>query len=125
MILVDTNVLIDHIRGNEQARSALIAARTAGEQVSASVLTKVELIAGARGGETGVLETLFDEIEWVPVDDAVAERAGELAARYGRTHRGIEVVDYVVAATAEALDADLWTLNRKHFPMLPDLAAPY
>jgi len=33
-------------------------------------------------------------------DDQIAERAGQLANRYLRSHPGVDPVDYVVAATA-------------------------
>jgi predicted nucleic acid-binding protein len=34
-------------------------------------------------------------------------------------------VDFVIAATVQELEATLWTRNRKHFPMLPNLRDPY
>ena len=37
----------------------------------------------------------------------------------------VETFDFVIAATTERLNATLWTLNLKHFPMFPDIAAPY
>jgi predicted nucleic acid-binding protein len=55
----------------------------------------------------------------------VAERAGMLANRYLRSHPGVDPVDYVIAATAQHLGAELWTRNLKHFPMFPGLSAPY
>lgn len=124
-IVVDTTVLIDQLRGVAAARAALGAALRSDERVCASVLTKTETIAGRRAGEERAIERLFGQIEWIPVDDAVAERAGELAAAYVRSHPGIEVVDYVIAATVEIVDGTLWTRNRKHFPMFSDLPDPY
>ncbi|MGH2357708.1 MAG: hypothetical protein ACRDGJ_06795 [Candidatus Limnocylindria bacterium] len=50
-----------------------------------------------------------------------ARRAGEHLRRYRRSHGGIDLVDYVVAATAEARDARLMTLNVTHFPMFAGL----
>jgi predicted nucleic acid-binding protein len=64
-------------------------------------------------------------VEWLEVDDELAERAGALAARFVRSHPGVEVVDYVIAATVERLEARLLTRNRKHFPMFEDLPDPY
>jgi predicted nucleic acid-binding protein len=48
-----------------------------------------------------------------------------LANRYRRSHPGVDTVDYVIAATAQQLEADLWTATSKHFPMVPGLSAPY
>ena len=124
-IVADTSVLVDNLRGRPAALEAFERLRETDESLVASVLTKVEILAGARPGEEGGIRALFDEIEWRDVDNRIAERAGELAAAFARTHRGVEIVDYVIAATVQLLGAELWTRNRKHFPMFPELAEPY
>lgn len=124
-IVVDTSVLIDHLRGDEGARSALRRAVESGEQLAASVLTKVEVLAGVRAPEESATRRLLATLDWVGVDDALAEDAGMLANRYVRTHPGVDPVDYVIAATVGRLDGVLWTRNLKHFPMFPGLRAPY
>ena len=124
-IVVDTSVLIDHLRGDEAARHALRDAAAAGERLAASVLTRVEVLAGMRAHEEAATRRLLDSLDWIEVDTDLAERAGVLANRYLRSHPGIDPVDYVIAATAEHLAARLWTRNVRHFPMFPDLAAPY
>lgn len=122
-IVVDTSVLIDHLRGHEPAGTALQQALD--ERLVASVLTKVEVLAGMRPAEEWATRRLLDMVEWIAVDDDLAERAGILANRYLRSHPGIDPVDYVIAATAQRLGATLWTRNLKHFPMFEGLAAPY
>lgn len=125
MIVVDTSVLIDHLRGRENARKALRQAVEDGQRVSASVLTKVEVTAGMRSAERNAVSTLFRAIEWLPVTDPIADDAGVLARHYRRSHQAIDVVDYVIAATARSHGADVWTLNVKHFPMFEDIRPPY
>ncbi len=124
-IVVDTSVLIDHLRGSVDARSALRQAAAAGERLTSSVLTRVEILAGMRPGEETATQLLFDVLDWIDVDDDIAVRAGRLANRYLRSHPGVDTVDYVIAATATQINAQLWTRNLKHFPMFPGLAAPY
>lgn len=68
---------------------------------------------------------LFALIEWVPVTEPIAQRAGELGRKWRRSHPGIGVADLAIAATAERLDATLATRNLKHFPMFRDLRVPY
>jgi predicted nucleic acid-binding protein len=68
---------------------------------------------------------LFALIAWIPVDESVARRAGDLGRRWRRSHPGIGVADLAIAATAEELGADLATRNLKHFPMFEGLRAPY
>ncbi len=38
---------------------------------------------------------------------------------------GIDLVDYIIGATAKLQSADLATLNIKHFPMFKGLRPPY
>ncbi len=124
-IIVDTSVLIDHLRGEEAARAALRGATAAGERLAASVLTKVEVLAGMRVPEERATRRLLDSLDWIEVDGELAERAGVLANRFLPSHPGVDPVDYVIAATAELLDARLWTRNIRHFPMFPQLESPY
>jgi hypothetical protein len=48
-----------------------------------------------------------------------------LARRYRTSHSGIEDIDYLIAATALVLDAELLTTNVRHFPMLEGLSPAY
>lgn len=125
MIVLDTSVLIDHLRQRDDAHRAIDAALGRGEDVVASVISKVEILTGMRTHERRTTRELFDLIRWTPVDDAAAQLAGEYGRLHRRSHSGTEVPDYVIAATATRLGAELWTRNVKHFPMFPDLAAPY
>ena len=124
-ILIDTSVLIDHLRGDEAARRALATAAKQGERLACSVVTRVEVLAGMRPEEEQPTRRLLSALDWISVDDEIAERAGALANRFLRSHPGVDPVDFIIAATAEIHDAILWTRNVKHFPMIPDLAAPY
>jgi predicted nucleic acid-binding protein len=124
-ILLDSDVLIDHLRGSEPAGAALRNARQRGDRISASVLSKVEILSGVRKAEERKTRRVLDQLEWLEVTDEIAEQAGAFGARYLRSHRHIETTDYVVAATAELVGAALWTRNLKHFPMFPRLREPY
>jgi predicted nucleic acid-binding protein len=124
-ILVDTSVLIDHLRGDEAAQRALANAAQQGERLACSVVTRVEVLAGMRPEEEPPTRRLLSVIDWISVDNEIAERAGVLANRFLRSHPGVDPVDFIIAATAEIHDATLWTRNVKHFPMISDLAPPY
>ncbi len=124
MVLLDTNVLVDYLRGSAAARHA-IEVRGARDDLAASEVTRIELLAGMRPGEEDALAELARGLAWVPVDEHVATRAGQLAQTWHRSHKGIELADYAIAATARVLGAELWTRNVRHFPMFPDLEAPY
>ena len=122
--VVDTDVLIDALRGSRDARS-LLARESAVERLHASEVTRLELLAGMRPSEVQQTRNLLGALLWHPLDEAVAERAGALARQWRSANRGIGASDFAIAATAELLDARLLTRNVKHFPMFDGLAPPY
>ena len=124
-IVIDTSVLVDHLRGDERARSVLRGAAQGGQRLCASVVTKVEIFAGMRPNEEQFTRHLLGSLDLIEVDDALAEGAGMLANRYLRSHPGVDRADYIIAATTQQLGADLWTRNLKHFPIFPWLSSPY
>lgn len=124
-IVLDTSVLIDHLRGDRGALAALRTAAISGERLTASIVTKIEILAGMRPKEERATRGLLATVHLVEVDDAIAEQAGAFANQYLRAYPGVDVADYIVAATAWNLGAQLWTRNVKHFPMYDGLVAPY
>jgi predicted nucleic acid-binding protein len=123
--LVDTAVAVDHLRGNQAAVELLQRLIEQNESLAASELVRFELLAGVREDEVEALEEFFAALAWVPVGDEIARSAGLLARKHRRTYSGIDDVDYVIAATALMLDAELLTTNMRHFPMLHDLRPAY
>ena len=121
-IVFDTSILIDVLRADP---AALDYVRDVPEVPACSELTRIEVGRGLRSAERASAERLFQAIRWVPLDEPVARRAGELGRRWDRHRRGISLADLVIAATAEQVDAELATTNVRHFPMFERLRAPY
>lgn len=122
VLLLDTSVLIDVLRGSEPAADWM---SSLGEIPVCSELTRAEVLRGVRSRERGPTERLLSSLRWMPVDEPVSRRAGELGRQYRRSHPGLSIVDLVIAATAELLEAELATANIRHYPMFPSLAPPY
>ena len=125
MILLDTSILIDHLRGQPEPGRLMREALLSGSMIAASVLTRVEILGAMRSAERASVRATFSALDWLPVTEQVADRAGRLARTHRRSHGSIDVVDYVIAATAQQHEADLWTRNIRHFPMFKGLTAPY
>lgn len=125
VLSVDTSVAVDHLRGAPPAVQLLDGLIAAGQRLLASEVVRFELLAGVRDRERALTERFFAAIDWVPVTEGIARRAGELARQFRRSHGGIDVADYMVAATALELDAPLLTRNVRHFPMLEALEPAY
>jgi hypothetical protein len=124
MILVDSDVLIAHLRGVEQAHAWLRKARTAGP-LAASVVSIAEVTGGMRSAERREVWGLLGSLRVEPVTELVARRAGEFMRQYRHSHSGIGLADYLIAATAELRGQALATLNVRHFPMFTDLRPPF
>jgi predicted nucleic acid-binding protein len=124
VILVDSDVLIAHLRGIEAARDWLIDARRRGP-LAVSAVSITELVAGMRSTERREVWQLLASFNSKPVTDTVARRAGELMRQYRRSHTGIGLGDYLIAATADVNGLELATLNVRHFPMFDNLTPPF
>ena len=125
MILLDTTIAVDHLRGDDRAALLLERLADEGEPLLASELSRFELLAGMRPEELDTTERFMDALTWVPVNEEIARLAGSMAAEYRRSHSGIDAIDYVIAATSTVTGADLLTTNVRHFPMIPQLRPPY
>lgn len=121
-VVFDTSVLIDVLRGDA---AAVAYVRGVEDVPICSEVTRIEVARGLRAGERSNAERLFRSLSWVPVDEAIARRAGELGRRWDRHRPGIALADLVIAATVEQIDAELATANVRHFPMFDALRAPY
>lgn len=124
MKFLDTSVAIDFLRQRADAVT-LVERHVARQDLVASELVRFELLAGARSDELTEIEAFCSAFEWVPVTAEVAKTGAALARRYRPSHGGIEDVDYLLAATAIILDAELLTTNVRHFPMFPGLQGAY
>jgi predicted nucleic acid-binding protein len=121
-LLLDTDLLVDYLRGREEAIEFLDARS---ETLLVSAVTVAELFAGVREGpERTALSTFLTAFEIVPVDREGAERGGLFRRDCGRSH-GTGLADALIAAAAEQSRARLVTLNERHFPMLADVLVPY
>lgn len=121
-IVFDTSILIDVLRADPDALDYV---RGVAAVPSCSEVTRIEVARGLRSAERTRAERLFQAIRWVPLDEPIARRAGELGRRWDRHRPGISLADLVVAATAEHVDAELATTNIRHFPMFESLRPPY
>lgn len=120
-LLLDTDVLVDYLRGRTEA-AAYLEART--EPLLISVITMAELFAGVRDGkDRRLLEHFLSAFEIVDLTGEIAREGGLYRRDYGPSH-GVGLADALIAATAALRPARLVTLNARHFPML-ELEVPY
>ena len=113
-VILDTDVLIDVLRGREAIRAFLLEV-TRDAVPCCSVISVAELCAGLRPAEEEPTRALLDALVIVPVTREIAEVAG----RFKRTTRSrrLELADCLIAATAFVERAVVATGNIKDYPM--------
>ena len=114
--LFDTNILMDYLKGKPEAISVVDSCLQEGRVLTCSLITKVELLSGARRGEEKILHDFLDAFDRIGLDDNIAEVAGQYMNLFRKSH-GINAADAIIAASVQVREAVLYTLNKKHFPM--------
>lgn len=125
MNLLDTDVLVDCLRGSTAAQGWL---KELGKQSFAvPAVAAMELVMGCR--DRADLERVQ---RFLATFDVVWPEASEFAAAYQlllahRLSSGLNIPDCLIAATALTRGARLSTFNLKHFRAVPgwDVASPY
>jgi predicted nucleic acid-binding protein len=122
--VLDTDVLIDFLRGSQSAIEFVSALN---DSICVSALTVAELYVGVRDGkERKQLDALVAATEVLPITAQISQRGGLLRRDFKASH-GVGFVDALIAATVIEHSAVLYTHNVKHYPMLnkKQLAQPY
>lgn len=115
-VLLDSDVVIEVLRGRRQVIEQLRALEASPIPSFCCAITWAEVWAGSRPGEAHVTEAFFEARGDVILDATVGRRAGSYLARFGRSH-GVELADALIAAAASTSGLSLWTRNRRHYPM--------
>jgi len=121
-ILLDTDVLIDFFRGH---RKAEVLVNTYSARILLSSIVVAELYAGVKGEvELAALDGFVSLFRVVPVTAEIAKVGGLYKRDYRKSH-GVGLADSLLAATAKSENAELKTLNTKHYPMFKGLRPAY
>jgi predicted nucleic acid-binding protein len=121
-LLLDTDVLVEYLRGRPEAIEYLEGLES---DLFVSDVSVAELFSGVKGDqEERSLEQFLLAFTALPVTEGVA-RLGGLYRRDFRPSHGTGLADALIAATAEENGVDLVTLNRRHFPMVRKVTIPY
>lgn len=118
-MLFDSDVIIWGLRGNKKALEFL----TKTPDVYISIITHMEILRGAYDKkEYTLIKTLFSEanIRILPLNEAISSKAFYWIENYALSHR-LDILDALIAATADLQGFTLLTGNFKDFHFLPGL----
>ena len=121
-MLVDTDVLIDFLRGYNKA---ILFFEKFSSQIILSPIVVAELYAGIKGAdELAVLDNFISHFRVIPITSRIAKAGGLYKRDFSKSH-GVGLADAILTATAENEKAELKTLNVKHYPMISGLKPAY
>jgi len=118
MILIDTNIFVDHLRGYKPAIN-FFESILEREDILFSAITESELVAGKDCEDFDKKEKLLHFLhtwEKIPVSNIIAIHAGDIS----RNHN-ISIPDSIIAATAILTKSELLTKNVGDFKNIENL----
>jgi predicted nucleic acid-binding protein len=121
ILLLDTTVLIDLLRGKQSRKALLADLVKSGHTPATAAINIAEIYAGMRPTEQGRTEFLLAALDCFSTTPAIARRAGSLKKEWAVRGRTLSLPDMIVAATALEHEAVLMTENRKDFQMIRGL----
>jgi predicted nucleic acid-binding protein len=121
MIVADSDVLIDALRGRDPVRSRVALELQTGRLATTSV-SVFELRSGARTArERGQVDALLEALTLIAFDGPAAESAAAIRVELESRGKGLAMADYLIAGICVSRSAMLMTRNRAHFERVPGL----
>ena len=117
-MLIDTNIIIDHLRGEEKATALLSKIENGIIKGYISTIVEAEVLAGfnlssRKIEEINKLLSIFQRIE---VDSEIAQKGAEFRRKYH-----CELIDGLIAASAWKIGIELATRNIRHFDKIKEI----
>ena len=119
MLLIDTNIIINYLRGDSKATDFIEAFGK--ENLALSSIVKMELYNGVlnRVEYLKIKKELNDSVR-LELNESIGQTALFLSKKYALSHH-MSVADTLIAATALVYDLELKTYNLKDFRFIPTL----
>lgn len=123
MVILDTNIIIDHLRQSPDKKSHLIklAEKKPKQALAISIISLQELYEGQstkKEEKEQLMLATITPLKILPYTYKIAKLAGQIA-RDLKTP--IELADAAIAATAIVNNSPLFTLNKKDFKNIRNL----
>ncbi len=116
ILLLDSTVLIDHLRGRGAA-DRLEALSRAGDLLTTTAINVEEVVRGLRKAEEEAADRLFAGLVVLPIGLAEGRQAGTWRREFATRGITLSQADCLIAAAAIIAGASLATGNPKDFPM--------
>ncbi len=118
-IIVDSSILIDHLRGFKKATQKIDELKESGSQCCISVITEAEVLSGKDYENEDKRKDVLDLLQFfskINTDSGTAQKAAEFRRNYG-----VSLDDCIIAATAFREKSILWTKNIEDFKRIKEI----
>jgi predicted nucleic acid-binding protein len=114
---IDTDILIQHLRGERKALNFLRRLRDGEEfELWTGVMQRAEVVFFMRPEEEESTLLFLSQFKTGSIDQSRIDEAALLYRKWHPSH-GIDINDAILAATAMQTGGRIFCLNRKHYPM--------
>ena len=121
LVIVDTDVLIDHLRGFGPSVGQVTSLSEAG-RLRTTTISLFELLTGAGEGPRGdAVRQLVEDLEAFELDRKSSTIAAEIRRELDAAGQAIGTADCLIAGICLAHNVPLLTRNRRHFSRVPNL----
>ena len=118
MILLDTNILIEILKGNQKTIKRV---QFFNNPLAISSITVMELFYGALNkAEVKKLEKFVTLFETIDINSDISRESINLIKSYAKSHN-LDIPDSLIASTALVFDIPLFTYNIKDFRFIRGL----
>ena len=118
--LLDTTIIIDHLRGDKKATAFLENIGLKGDTAGCCCINIAEIYSGMLEKEKGKTDMFVNSLYYYEVTRHISKIAGQLRQKYSNKGITLATTDVIIAATALTYDLMLVTKNIKHYPF-PDI----
>ena len=114
--LLDTTVIIDHLRGDKKVSFYLEKIGLKGDTAGCCCINIAEIYSGMLEKETEKTNRLINSLYYYEVTRDISKTAGRLRRKYSKKGITLATTDVIIGATALIYDLILVTKNIKHYP---------
>mgnify|MGYP001584394262 CR=1 FL=1 len=121
MMIADSDILIDALRGRDPAQRRIALELRTG-RLATTAINVFELLSGARSEvEREKVERLVGALTILPIDDEASRRAAAVRRDLEAKGLPIGMADYLIAGVCLARGGILLPRNRTHFERVAEL----
>jgi tRNA(fMet)-specific endonuclease VapC len=120
-ILIDTSIIIGHIRKKQKDKTLLYYFFQNEFEIYISTVTTFEIYNGINQENIKLVDTLFSRLIPISLDNQIAKYSSIIYNKLKNENKIIEIRDIFIAATAIIKNLPLSTLNTKHFNRIENI----